>query len=151
MPPPVSAGSPERSKRICIAGVPPKKDGANSMWRKPGERERLKALRIAVLDHFPDGPLSPDKSVGLELRVYAPASAGDLDNFITGVCDGLQAAHPSLRRTINTAEWDDVPREARPDQPVLLYDDGSVDRVVAGRHPQGSAGPRYELVVDWFP
>ena len=32
---------------IDVEGRPPKKDGANSMWRQPAERQRLKALRLA--------------------------------------------------------------------------------------------------------
>ena len=82
--------------------VPPKKDGANSMWGKEDARTLLKALRIAAAEAMA-GRKPFDEPVELELTVWtdsidatelwARRAGGDLDNFITGVCDGLQAAH----------------------------------------------------------
>lgn len=80
--------------------LPPKKDGANSMWNKASERARLVALRQAAYACCGEEPvLSAD--IRLSVQIHCAASelltVGDLDNFITGVCDGLM-----------------VPREARP-------------------------------------
>jgi hypothetical protein len=83
-----------------IDGLPPKKDGANSMWNKGVELPRLVLLRNAVFGAL-DGNPPLSKNVSLVLRVHVgttnPRSVGDLDNFITGICDGLQAAHPGMK------------------------------------------------------
>ena len=39
-----------------VKGLPPKKDGANSMWSKKLESERLVALRQAALKAFSGQP-----------------------------------------------------------------------------------------------
>jgi hypothetical protein len=85
-----------------IEGLPPKKDGANSMWNKPSEFERLITLRRAVCDAF-NGDKPLHKDIQLRIRVHVgnmdPGQVGDLDNFITGVCDGLMAARGSMHCT----------------------------------------------------
>ena len=80
-----------------IDGLPLKKDGANSMWNKGSELPRVIMLRTSVLAAFNgDPPLANNVSIVLRVHVGAANSRtiGDLDNFITGICDGLQAAHP---------------------------------------------------------
>ncbi len=98
---------------VSIHGLPPRKDGANSMWRKGTELSRLKALRSAVSRALPS-PLPTAASVRLCLRVCASATAGDLDNFIGGICDGLMAAHPNVLPRIDPAVWFHVPPAAHP-------------------------------------
>ena len=75
--------------------LPPKKDGANSMWRKVAERARLVALREAAYACCGDEP-PLSANIRLTAEIYCGASellrVGDLNNFITGVCDGLMAA-----------------------------------------------------------
>jgi len=73
---------------ITVLGLPPKKDGANSMWRKGSEMERVVALRLAASQSMQDYSLA-QTWVHLYVRVYASPTDGDLDNFITGICDGL--------------------------------------------------------------
>lgn len=53
---------------------------------------------------------------------------GDLDNFIAGVCDGLQAADP---RGIDEESWTDLPPEADPVRPVAFTDDSWIRRIEA--------------------
>jgi hypothetical protein len=93
---------------FSLEDIPPKKDGANSMWGKKAEIARLKALRTSAYKSL-GGRLPAGGRMELELRVYAQTSAGDLDNFVTGVCDGLMAAHP--RTPIRDEDWSDVPEE----------------------------------------
>jgi len=84
---------------ISVAGIPPKKDGANSMWRKGSEMERVIALRLAASQSMHGHSLA-QSWVHMSVRVYANPTDGDLDNFITGICDSLTAAHsrtPSTR------------------------------------------------------
>jgi hypothetical protein len=134
---------------IRVEGVPPKKDGANSMWRKGAELDRLKRLRRGALERFKGAPAPAAASVSIHLRVLAPASSGDLDNFVAGVCDGLQAAHPLVRRWIDPAAWEDVPSAARPDRPVAFENDASINRITAERVDPGGDGPSYEVIVAW--
>jgi hypothetical protein len=131
--------------------LPPKKDGANSMWGKANVRPLLKALRLAAAEAM--GGRDPfDEPVELSLTVrtgatteapelWARRSGGDLDNFITGVCDGLQAAYAGWR---TSEEWADVPDAAQPDRPLVFTDDSWVRRIVAEAVP-GDLG--YEVQV----
>lgn len=91
--------------------LPPKKDGATSMWKKSSEHARLVALRTqAQTACGTDGPLS--ENIQLTLEIHCPRrelhSIGDLDNFITGICDGLMAAAKGTtarqRQTIGTRQ-----------------------------------------------
>ena len=132
---------------IEVNDVPPKKDGANSMWGKASEIPRIKELRRKVLAGL-DGREPSGGSVSLELTVFAPASAGDLDNFITGICDSLMAAHPSVRWS-ETA-WADVPREAWPDRALVYLDDSQVQQITA-RRERAEGAARYVLVVGLAP
>ena len=94
--------------------LPPKKDGANSMWNKPSEFRRLVRLRSVALQAM-DGrtPLASD--IVLELEIRCGGSDGDLDNFITGVCDGLQAAS---RGTPTGELWESESPTIRPDRTI---------------------------------
>jgi hypothetical protein len=133
---------------ISVKGIPPKKDGANSMWNKTSELPRLKALRLAVYQAAAGHPL-PQGDVHLTLRVWAPASAGDLDNFITGICDGLMAAHRGTPP--NSTAWLDVPPEVHPSRPILLTDDKVISRIEAERLAPGGLDWHYEVTVEWCP
>lgn len=124
-----------------IDGLPPKKDGANSMWNKGIELPRLVLLRNAVFVAFEGNP-PLSRNVSLVLRVYVGStnsrSIGDLDNFITGICDGLQASH---RNTPIADEWSE--EDCKPIHPHIaigILDDAevvSIDaRKVLGNEPQ---------------
>ena len=90
-----------RQIEIRVEGdAPPKKDGANSMWAKLPEVSRLILLRKAALEAMEGaGPFR--KNISIKLEIHCPierlAGVGDLDNFVSGVCDGLMAAGPRGR------------------------------------------------------
>jgi len=128
---------------IVVTGLPPKKDGAASMWRKPAEIPRIKALRLAAVEAMAGKPPLAGP-LALTLRLYAECGVGDLDNFITGICDGLMAAHG--RTPLDGAAWDDLPAAARPGQAIVYRDDAWVTKIVAERLPP-AAGNRYEVEV----
>ncbi|MEX2227564.1 MAG: hypothetical protein WEB52_14065 [Dehalococcoidia bacterium] len=130
---------------FTVDGVPPKKDGANSMWRKQAEVQRLKTFRIAACAAL-DGREPEDGLVALTVRVFAPVSAGDLDNFATGICDGLMAVHP--RAPVDPSLWAEVPEQARPDRAIAFRDDCVVSRIVIERLPVTDV-VRYEVELDW--
>lgn len=118
--------------RFTVHGdLPPKKDGANSMWNKPTEARRLVALRKAAAQAM--GGRTPLRDgIRLHLRVaLAPhqiRSAGDLDNFITGVCDGLQAAHG--RAQLHGIWSDPALAEALPRIADALEDDAGIESIL---------------------
>jgi len=105
---------------IKVAGLPPKKDGANSMWRKGIEIERLQNLRIAAVQAM-NGRSPTTGLIHLCLRLYAAPENGDLDNFITGICDGLMAAHP--RTPIDIEFWSGISELAQPKRNICYMDD----------------------------
>jgi hypothetical protein len=130
---------------FTVEGVPPKKDGANSMWRKPSEIARLKNLRLAASRACAgEKTCSP---ISLTVRVFAAVSAGDLDNFVTGVCDGLMAAHPNT--PIIQTDWSDVPPAIHPANAIVYDDDSCVFRIIAERLECPPEGPRYEIELAW--
>jgi len=64
-----------------VKGLPPKKNGAQSMWDKKLESERLVALRQAALQAF-NGQTPLQIDIKLILKIHIPAnnrSIGDLD------------------------------------------------------------------------
>ena len=123
-----------------VQGKPPKKDGASSMWGKASEAENIVNLRNAALkarDELGIGPFTG--KVGIELTMYVEEkvieSLGDLDNFITGVCDGLQAADPraNMHETIF--------KGCSPYEPVLFFSDAKVYDIHARKVPiEGKEG-----------
>jgi hypothetical protein len=129
-----------------VTGLPPKKDGANSMWRKGSEFERLRNLRIAAVQAM-DGR-SPVKSlIHLYLRLYAAPENGDLDNFITGICDGLMAAHP--RTPIDLEVWSDISELAQPNRNICYMDDKLIAKITAERLTSGAHDQHYEVELEW--
>jgi len=114
--------------KFRVEGLPPKKDGANSMWGKRLESERLVKLRKAALVEM-DGrpPLKSDIRLTIAVQVGAKndRSVGDLDTFITGVCDGL------MKRAPGSKLFGDIwgkPENSRvhPDIPIAIEDDSEV-------------------------
>lgn len=122
---------------FTVEGRPPKKHGEKSMWARNDEafpiallRERaLQARRkLGINDCF-------RSLVSLELTIFIPKSrlesAGDLDNFVTGVCDGLQAADPKALPYLHSIFHE--PRRAGidPRQKLLIEDDSKVVSIAA--------------------
>lgn len=128
--------------------LPPKKDGANSMWAKPAEVPRLIALRrAAVVALAGRSPLRAN--ISLELEVHCPAAQGqrhgDLDNFVAGVCDGLMAAVPKSRRD---PRWDEPEFAAvHPCKMIAMEDDDAVVAIIA-RKTTGAASPWYRVALE---
>jgi hypothetical protein len=136
-----------------------KKDGANSMWSKDSEAPRIIALRKAAFDEMQNtGTTGPFQSpVRLEFTLFAPRSRfnfesgnyiGDLDTFVTGICDGLQAAHrniqvahrlfQSLQNTVIDFKND-----------LLIRNDSQVVSITANKVSiDGQQQPYYKVIVE---
>lgn len=131
-----------------IDGVPPKKDGANSMWLKRSEVPRIRALRRAAAPHFASGLASG--AITLTLRVWAQPQEGDLDNFLTGICDALMAAHDDCQKECaQSVHWIDEPPETRPDRAIAFEDDQYISRIVAERLDPAGGPPRCQVELAW--
>ncbi len=130
--------------KFDVHDLPPKKDSANSMWRKGAELPRLKALRVAALEALGGVPMLMHNAE-LEINIYADSRSGDLDNFITGICDGLMAAHPNT--PIDDQAWLDVPPEAHPRNSIAFSDDAIVRKIIAERKSQYEADAWYEIAI----
>jgi hypothetical protein len=126
--------------------LPPKKDGANSMWNKPSERARLVALRQAAYACCGQEPvLSADIRLTVEIHCLAREllTAGDLDNFITGVCDGLMAA---AGRT-PVVSWETPEFESiHPQKRIAISDDRHIVEISA-RKVASEDGTRWYRVL----
>lgn len=129
-----------------VRNLPPKKDGANSMWRKSSELDHLKDLRKAAVTAMQGKPLAKSP-VQLTIRVYAAPAKGDLDNFITGICDGLMAVHNLT--PIDSTLWLDVPEPAMPHIPICFSDDALIYHISAERLPMDSLGEHYTVELEW--
>ena len=139
-----------RSIRFRVENeLPPKKDGATSMWGKPTEARRLIALRTAALAALGDQqPFSQE--IRLALRVHVglrnDRSSGDLDNFVTGVCDGLMAAdsrstvHPSFEESENST--------VHPAKAIAIVDDSEVTKIDAEKLSGLGKDPWYEIELE---
>jgi len=127
--------------------LPPKKDGANSMWSKPTEIPRLIELRKAALAAMAGRP-PLRTAISLELEIDLPEPRGqrlgDLDNFVTGVCDGLMAAHRGIALAARWKQVDCV--EILPTRAIAIEDDDAVIQIHAQKRT-GAARPGYRVVL----
>ena len=136
---------------FVVQDLPPKKDGAQSMWGKSLEADRLIALRQAALAAFSkETPLN--KSIKLKIEIHVGAvnhkSTGDLDNFITGICDGLMAA--VARSTINEKWSNPSLKDIHPHKKLIIEDDCEVISIEARKIIGGSEDPCYRVVIEGF-
>lgn len=116
------------------------------MWRKPSEALRLRVLGVEASRAL-SGGLPTNDPVVLCARIYAPQGDGDLDNFVTGICDALMAAHP--RTPTDPVVWSDVPAAAKHYQAIAFKDDACVWRVDVERRSPPTSGPCYEIELRW--
>ena len=135
--------------RFHVDGLPPKKDGANSMWGKPLEAERLVSLRKAALEAMGGRP-SLKSNISLAVSVHVGAkndrSVGDLDTFITGVCDGLMAMARGCKLCPDIWERSEN-RDIYPERAVAMVDDCQVVSIQADKIIGGASLPWYEVAL----
>jgi hypothetical protein len=114
--------------------------------RKGSELARLKVLRLAAVKSMRG--LAPIESpLLMTIRVFTDPPKGDLDNFITGIFDGLMAAHPNT--PIDPAAWVDIPEPAMPHRPLCFKDDNLISHIFAVRLPIDDKGARYSIELCW--
>lgn len=113
------------------------------MWNKADEVHRLIVLRQSALDARRQAGLTGlmEGYLRMKVDIFVPRSklesVGDLDNFLTGICDGLQAAHP---RALLHPEFErsDL-RDIHPRNALLLKNDSLVMEINARKLPVDEA------------
>ena len=126
--------------------LPPKKDGANSMWNKEAEAPRLVALRLQALEAL-GNKLPFSQEIRLKASIHLGSSntraAGDLDNFVSGICDGLMQAdrraklHQLFCKSENAA--------IHPRKTIAIHDDSQMIEIHAYKLVGESADDWYEV------
>ena len=118
--------------------LPPKKTRSKkggSMWSSKTEARRLIALREKALHKMGSQPLFAG-DVRLTLRVHVGfrdkglgnKGSGDLDNFVSGVCDGLMNAQG--QPNIDEDLWRENP-DVHPTRSIAFKDDSQVVKINA--------------------
>lgn len=131
-----------------VQGKPPKKDGSSSMWGKKSEISNLVNLRNSAYEankineyKLFEGKLSIDLTIFSNQKQIE--SMGDLDNFVTGICDGLQSADPRANMSEEIIQKSLI----SPKKPLLFYSDAKVYEIVARKVSIQEENGFYELTV----
>ena len=137
-----------RTYRFEVKGLPPKKDGAQSMWGKKLESERLVALRQAALRALKEQP-PLESNIKLTLKIHLPhndRSIGDLDTFVTGVCDGLMATPYGGK--LDPIWANKELKNIHPTNTIAIDDDSQVVSIQAEKIIGGSIQQWYKVVLE---
>jgi hypothetical protein len=138
---------------VEVDGRPPKKHGEKSMWARNDEAPLVARLRRRALEERVKAGLSKCPRVrSLELVVYAPAAKlegmGDLDSFVTGICDGLQAAMGTVLPFLHPVFSEPGNEDIHPTIPLLIENDAQITTIVARKLPApAGGGVSYKVVV----
>ena len=114
------------------------------MWSDPAEVRKLIALRKNAREALKSA-LPVARNIRLTLRIHVGPHqaafkepedvgkyAGDLDNFIGGVCDGLGKGHESEELEVR-ALWESEGDSIQPSEPVAIEEDSKVIEIHAER------------------
>ena len=119
------------------------------MWAKPTESRRLTLLRQAATEAFAGAPPLA-REIRITLRVHVgpinDERTGDLDNFITGVCDGLMPADPRSKLEKGWSKPEHT--EIHPDRTIGIKDDSQVIQVDAKKVVGDTREPWYEVILE---
>lgn len=138
---------------VEVDGRPPRKKKKGSIWGD--DWEYTLKLRQAVLKQMrAQGITGPHEGwVGITLRVYAPninradhEYVGDIDAFVSGVCDAIQSAHPNVR---NPSPIFKKHGSVGPDVPLVIRDDMQVREIYAKKIEESNEDKegRYVLII----
>ena len=138
-----------RKYQFEVKGLPPKKDGAQSMWGKCLEAKRLVELRQGALKAIQGYP-PLQSNIKLTLKIHMgpvnDRSIGDLDTFVTGVCDGLMAAAPGSKLD---PIWNNKKLEhVHPSKTIAIIDDSQVVSIQAEKIIGATDLPWYEVILE---
>jgi hypothetical protein len=136
--------------KFHVEGLPPKKNGANSMWGNEQESERLVKLRKKALAKMVGYDIMK-RNIHLTIEVCVGTkndrSVGDLDTFVTGVCDGLMKATPQCKFCKKVWEAPEN-QDVRPELPIAIDDDSQVIGIQAAKITDAAGRQFYEVTLD---
>lgn len=120
------------------------------MWGKPCEQqERIVLLRQAVYSAM-DGKPPLERNIRLTLRVHVgprnSKTTGDMDNFISGICDSLMAAAANFPESVWWAQTELA--NIHPSRTLAIKDDSQVVFIMAEKIVGDTNCPWYELTID---
>lgn len=107
------------------------------MWARNDEAPRIASLREKALEARMKLRINDcfHSLVSLELRIFVPESrletVGDLDNFITGVCDGLQAADSKVLPYLHEIFREPGREGMDPRKALLVENDSKIMSIIA--------------------
>lgn len=122
---------------FTVEGRPPRKQQTTSMWSQPKEAKLVANLRVKALEAMKKAGLNEcfNSHVSLDITLVTPYSIleriGDLDTFITGICDGLQAAHNNAHTSIHELFQNPAYSEIDPRRPLLIMNDSQIMSITA--------------------
>ena len=132
-----------------VNDLPPKKSGSKSMWNTPKEAKRLVSLRQAALKEF-DGQLPLERDIKITLIIHILKNnhyVGDLDTFVTGICDGLMKIAP--RSELEGDFWSQSEYiDIHPEKFEIIKDDSDVISIQAEKVTGETKQQWYEVTVE---
>ncbi len=141
--------------KFTVNDRPPKKHGEQSVWAQDVEAPRIVSLRKAALKARQEAGADKafDSLVAMEVHVFMPRaqleSIGDLDSFVAGVSDGLQAADAKVTPHKVLQE---LTGDAGPSQPLLITGAAKVVLILTRKMAfTESQEFRYEVAVEEIP
>ncbi|MDY6930988.1 MAG: hypothetical protein SVJ22_03620 [Halobacteriota archaeon] len=141
-----------REYKFTVIGTPPKNAKKGSMWNDPNEAVNLINLRKKAFEAL-DGSQMLSEQIELTLDVHLPMicnSAGDLDNFVKGICDGLSSyksmdnPNHKIDPLFGASEFKNI----HPKQFAMIEDDVNVRKIVAKKILEDIEEPFYEITVN---
>ena len=133
------------------------------MWGNKEQARRLIELRKKALEVL-GSPFEREKDVQLSLKVYvgipgwdtldgderfkALKQAGDLDNFVAGVCDGLMAAHKNTPHTSLHDSFGNPDNPVYPRRSIGFRDDSQITQIHAERVVNSGDRAWYEVEIN---
>ncbi|MFH1311498.1 MAG: hypothetical protein ABIH65_03780 [Nanoarchaeota archaeon] len=133
---------------LVVNDIPPKKHGEKSMWDNKTEAKRIVSLRKEFFNQFKTilrGYLQ------LEFTLYVPKkrleNIGDLDNFITGVCDALQKSHFRIKKFDGIFSKQEN-KNIHPEKRNFIENDSKILSIIAKKKITTKEKPYYTLVLN---
>lgn len=138
---------------FTVSGLPPKKRQDYAMWNNDAEVLRIIQLRKAALEARRQAGFAgvPWSSVGLKVKIFLSKkgnNTGDLDTFVAGICDALQAAHQHALNTLHDRFRELCLAEIHPRNPILVENDRNVVSIKAEKVLHQTAPSYYTVVVE---
>ena len=133
-------------------GLPPRKQRNRSVWEKE-QASRTRALRKEAHKKLgSEGCFTGRVQLKLEVHVQGEGNRdsrlGDLDNFVSGICDALGKWDPKWG-AVDPDVWpeaQDCP--VHPERPIAFDDDSQVMKIDAEKWVWKNSGNCYEVVLE---